>query len=192
MRNSLQEQALGLFLQQGVEGVTIDEIVLAASVAKGSFYRYFSDKTDLVENLIEPVRFAVRECLQLAESELDAARTKDELLGAYQALSMRMAIVIIQHADVVRLYLQEARAPSVGARRALCELSKEFAHASLRLTLAAESHGLLRRVDARVTSLAVLGAVERLMFEALCTGTRLDAEATGNALVTMVLEGLRA
>lgn len=75
MRETLRGKALALFLSDGVESVTIDQIVGAAKVAKGSFYRYFSDKSDLVENLIDPTRKAMREALLLAESDLDAART---------------------------------------------------------------------------------------------------------------------
>src|SRR5688572_13717533 len=57
---ALQRAGLGLFLQYGVEAVTIDQIVDGARTAKGSFYRYFRDKTDLVASLVEPVRCDVR------------------------------------------------------------------------------------------------------------------------------------
>ncbi len=53
---ALQRAALALFLQYGVEAVTIDQIVDGARTAKGSFYRYFRDKTDLVASLVEPVQ----------------------------------------------------------------------------------------------------------------------------------------
>lgn len=42
----LQRAALALFLQYGIEAVTIDQIVDGARTAKGSFYRYFRDKTE--------------------------------------------------------------------------------------------------------------------------------------------------
>ena len=37
------------------EAVTIDEVAREAGMAKGNFYRYFRDKADLVEAVIEPV-----------------------------------------------------------------------------------------------------------------------------------------
>jgi AcrR family transcriptional regulator len=40
-----------LFLEKGVEATTISEIVEAAQVAKGTFYHYFSAKTDMLEAL---------------------------------------------------------------------------------------------------------------------------------------------
>src|SRR5688500_3148300 len=49
----LGESALELFLAEGIPYVTIDQIVERAGVAKGSFYRYFRDKEELVASLLE-------------------------------------------------------------------------------------------------------------------------------------------
>ncbi|MFA9471265.1 MAG: helix-turn-helix domain-containing protein, partial [Deltaproteobacteria bacterium] len=51
----LIEAGLSLFLERGIEAVTIDEVAREAGMAKGNFYRYFRDKADLVEAVIEPV-----------------------------------------------------------------------------------------------------------------------------------------
>ena len=40
-----------LFLAQGVEATTINEIVEAAQVAKGTFYHYFTSKNDMLDAL---------------------------------------------------------------------------------------------------------------------------------------------
>ena len=45
---SLGHSALELFLAQGIQTTTIDEITKAAAVAKGSCYRYFEDKSAVV------------------------------------------------------------------------------------------------------------------------------------------------
>src|SRR5687767_14548749 len=52
---ALAAAGLRLFLRHGVEAVTVEQIVDEAGVAKGSFYRYFGDKADLVEALFAPV-----------------------------------------------------------------------------------------------------------------------------------------
>ena len=58
-RSQIAEAALGLFVEAGVELTSIDQIVAAAGVAKGSFYRYYADKEALVEALFEPIGAAV-------------------------------------------------------------------------------------------------------------------------------------
>jgi AcrR family transcriptional regulator len=48
---SLIDAAGRLFVAKGVEATTVDEIVEAAGVAKGTFYHYFQSKTDLLDAL---------------------------------------------------------------------------------------------------------------------------------------------
>lgn len=56
VKAALMEAALKLFSERHADGVTIDDIVGAARVAKGSFYNYFSDKDDLVVTLLNETR----------------------------------------------------------------------------------------------------------------------------------------
>ena len=49
---ALSDAAISLFLERGTESSTIDDITKAAGVSKGSFYRYFESKHELVLSLI--------------------------------------------------------------------------------------------------------------------------------------------
>ncbi|SDI21472.1 transcriptional regulator, TetR family [Pseudomonas flavescens] len=49
--DELMAAAERLFLAQGVEATTINEIVEAAQVAKGTFYHYFASKNEMLEAL---------------------------------------------------------------------------------------------------------------------------------------------
>lgn len=183
--------SLALFLQDGIEGVAIDDIISRAHMAKGNFYRYFEDKRALVAALISPVRERVLGVLTRCEQALAAARNDEELMASYQTAALELAGTLFEELDVVRLYVQESRAANVGARTPVCALAGELSEWAYRLTLAAESHGLLRKVNARVTAVAVLGAVERLLFEALRGAPADTPVAVGEALIAMVLDGLR-
>jgi AcrR family transcriptional regulator len=50
-REELLDAAEGLFLSQGVAATSVDEIVLAADVAKGTFYLHFESKEKLLAAL---------------------------------------------------------------------------------------------------------------------------------------------
>ncbi|WP_338471788.1 TetR/AcrR family transcriptional regulator [Niallia sp. XMNu-256] len=52
-RKSLLESGLQLFIHHGYEHTTAKEIALHAGVATGTFYRYFSDKRQLLLSLLE-------------------------------------------------------------------------------------------------------------------------------------------
>jgi len=47
-RNALLDSALALFEERGFDSVTVEEIAARAGVAKGSFYTYFSTKSDII------------------------------------------------------------------------------------------------------------------------------------------------
>ncbi len=187
----LEEAALRLFLERGLDGVTIDDITQACGVAKGTFYRYFDDKDALVESLLAPVREELVEALELCGRALGAARDVAAMVDAYRALSGTFFGVILKHAGMVRLYLQESRGPAVGARTRIVALSRLLSGYALAITAKAHNHGLLRPVRAEVSALAVVGAVERLLYAVLSEeeiGNPLEAP---DLLVSIILDGLR-
>ena len=58
-RTALLEAGKTLFAARSVDGVTIDDIVAQADVAKGSFYNHFPDKDALARELAHRARIAV-------------------------------------------------------------------------------------------------------------------------------------
>jgi AcrR family transcriptional regulator len=190
-RAEFEASALGLFLAQGIEGTTIDHIVAKTGAAKGSFYRYYEDKADLVAAILEPVRVSLFATFTNAEKAIEAAADERSLLDTYLMLSFAISGVLYENRHVALLYLQESRAPGVGARAPLRALSDGISEAALRLTMVARSRGLLRDLDPRVTSLAVLGATERLLFETFKDSGFQEPLKVAEALISMVMDGLR-
>lgn len=188
---ALSEAALRLFLERGLDAVTIDDITQAAGVAKGTFYRYFEDKPALVDALIAPVRRELLEGLEACGRTLAGARDVESMFEAYRAVGAVIASALLQYPGVVRLYLQECRGPAVGARVKLVELARLVSRHAVAITEKAHTHGLLRPIRPAVSGLAVVGAVERLLLAVL------SEEEVGNplelpdALSTLVLDGLR-
>ena len=70
----LMAAAEKLFLANGVEATTINAIVEEAQVAKGTFYHYFSAKTDMLAALAE--RYT-RQYLEALERAVDACAADD-------------------------------------------------------------------------------------------------------------------
>jgi AcrR family transcriptional regulator len=51
-RDELLDTALALFLENGYERTSVEQITNAVGVAKGTFYHYFATKTDLLAQLV--------------------------------------------------------------------------------------------------------------------------------------------
>jgi AcrR family transcriptional regulator len=58
-RKALLEAGRALFASRSIEGVSIDDIVAAAQVAKGSFYNHFPDKEALAAEIALEIRAEV-------------------------------------------------------------------------------------------------------------------------------------
>lgn len=56
-RAALLEAGRRLFAARSVEAVTIDDIVAAADVAKGSFYNHFTDREALAREVAAEIRW---------------------------------------------------------------------------------------------------------------------------------------
>ncbi|AKF83642.1 transcriptional regulator, TetR family [Myxococcus fulvus] len=187
----LEDAALTLFVERGLDAVTIDDITQAAGVAKGTFYRYFADKPALVEALLAPVRAELLSGLEACGRALAGARGVEAMFEAYRAMAAVIASALLQYPRVVRLYLQESRGPAVGARTKVAQLSGEVSRHAVDITQKAHTHGLLRPIRPAVSGLAVVGAVERLLLAVLSEEDIGNPLELPDALTTLVLDGLR-
>ncbi len=189
---AIAQAGLGLFLERGIEGVTIDEIAERAGTAKGNFYRYFDDKAQLVESLLLPMARTTRSAMRKCGVDLAKAKTNQGVTDAYASLATTLIASAVQYRDEVRLFLQEHRAPATAARASVRALSDELQQGAFRLSQAAKDHGVIAVKDPRISALAVIGAIEHLALVLLRGDIPdilpLDIAST---LIGMVLDGLR-
>ena len=189
--SALLDAGLKLFLERGVESVSIDEIAREAGMAKGNFYRYFDDKRALVDRLLADIAADVRTAMRKCAVALGRAQDPNAMGLAYALLAMELAHATTSRLDVVRLYLQENRAPATPSTAGVRALADELADGAVKLTVAAVDRGLLDVSDPRVSGLAVVGAIEQLALSVL--RGQLDAPPleVGRIVVNMVLDGIR-
>src|SRR5688500_4176848 len=150
---ALADAALALFLERGIEAVTIEDITQKAGVAKGSFYRYFDDKTALTESLFAPLAAAVVAMFDESLARIASATTKEEAFQSYEAIGDGLGRILLGHSDVVLLYLQENRAPAQGARAPARKLAQLVTEKAIEHTRHARERGLLRPFPAELSTL---------------------------------------
>jgi AcrR family transcriptional regulator len=183
----LLEVATRLFLERGIDAISIEEITAAAGVAKGTFYRYFDGKEAVVAALIAPLRSEIVNGMEACAAALARGRGPD----AYAALGERLTEVLLRYPNAIRLYLQENRGPARGARLRLAEFGAQISRLAIGLTELAQTEGVLKPGHPAVSALAVIGAVEQLLLAVL------RGEDAGNPLEipqllsALVLDGLR-
>jgi AcrR family transcriptional regulator len=108
-RQAVQQAAMQLFDQQGYAATTVEQIAAAAEISTATFYRYYSDKEDIVFGADD--RALVEEVM--------TARPPDETVAAsLRALFQRLAAEFEADKDavIVRLRLMNG-VPGLQARR---------------------------------------------------------------------------
>lgn len=188
---AIRDAALTLFLARGVEGVSVDDIMKAAQMAKGSFYRYFADQAALMEELMLPLQARLAEALEVCAAELAHAPSAEAQTATYQRIAALLGGMLTEYPGEVRLYLQECRAPGVGARRPIVQLAKRVTIAAIDITAQAQQSGIAKAGNSAVAALTVVGAVERLLLALLLQEDIGDHAAVPPELVATLLEGLK-
>jgi AcrR family transcriptional regulator len=161
-------------------------------VAKGSFYRYFRDKTGVVDALISPLEDTMDGAFERCRAALAEAETPAALNDAYAGLAQELSLVLLGSDKQVRLYLQECRGPADGAREPIRRLADKIIDGGISLTETARERGLLRDLPPSVTAVAVIGAVEGMLVRQFSGRPIADPLTATTALISMVLDGIRA
>ena len=79
-RDTLLRESARLFISKGFENTSVEDILTAAGIARSSFYRFFSNREDVLANIIRPV-------FEQGSVELDqiSARSgRDLMAGIFQ------------------------------------------------------------------------------------------------------------
>ena len=74
--------ACSLFSRRGVANVSVEDILLEADVSRGTFYKYFSNKEDVLKAIVLPVFGYLIERFSRLD-DVDAAVVLEEVLRSY-------------------------------------------------------------------------------------------------------------
>ncbi len=188
---AIKDAALNLFLERGIDAVSVDDIMKRAGMAKGGFYRYFETQNELVADIMEPTRAAMAGALEQCSIDLRTASTRDAQFAAYRKIGAVVAGELMQHPGECRLYLQECRAPANGPRVPIVELARTIQKFAIDLTAQAQGHGILKPIPVPVSALTVVGAAEQLLLAVLQDQDIGNPLEVPEALATLILDGLK-
>lgn len=164
-RAALLQAGEALFSAQSVDAVSIDDIVLAADVAKGSFYNHFADKEALACAIAGAVRAE-------AEAEIDAANAgvidPARRMARAQAVFIRFAVRNPERARAMVRLFASAPLPNAPMNRGVrADVAAGLASGDFR-GLTVESGVLMAMGVATVAVSRLLDEVEAAPATALC------------------------
>ena len=187
--------AASLFLKNGYDGTSMDDIATLAGVSKPTVYKHFSDK----ERLFAAIALATTEAtLQLVRLITETFERTEDVEGSLQMLAQRFLAELMQP-DVVRLrrliIANAERFPEVGRTwyqqgfvRVLAALASAFESLAKR--------GLLRVDDPLMAANHFVGLLlwvplNEVMFTGRRSRSRRELDRLGRAAVQAFLDGHR-
>jgi len=161
-KQQILETALVLFAGRGYHSITIAHIIREIGIARGTFYRYFKDKHDLLNQLLETNFSYIKGVLPATpeESPLTAPELEATLTGIFQKLmsqpnSQAFMIMMTNEAGGADPFFAEK------IRAFYDDLAEVFAGYITRV----QEEGLAKGRDPRILAHLILGALREVFVQ---------------------------
>ncbi len=149
-RQRILVESARLFTANGFENVSVEEIIDASEVARSSFYRFFSNREDLLAQIVRPVFERGREMLAAAPVG-DAGAVMDHILHVYLSLWRDDPDAMRVSTRVGGVHFSIFRDVHEAYRTELLRLLEQVAAAGILLNGdARQTGGLIARIATRV------------------------------------------
>ena len=179
-RRQILDAARDVFARRGYHAATIDDIVAATGVARGTFYLYFDDKRAVFEALIDG--FSARIAMAVARIVVDdparpiAAQARDNVRAILAVCLAERALTKILLGDALGIDPAFDRKLSTFYDAAVQRLTD-----SLRL---GQSLGIVADGEPRVLAYLTIGALKELLYQVVRLGL---AEESADVLAGQIL-----
>lgn len=180
---------LGTFLRDGYAAASVETIAASADVARGTFYLYFKNKETLFASLVSQVFGPLDTTIAAAQQALSAEPGRDDASRAYAALSVRLAQIVAEHRDPLRLAFAEARSAGAGGEIVRREIAGIEQRVEAVLADAVE-RGILRPHHTRAVALAIVGGIEKLTWHYLEGDPTIDVATLAAEMTRLFRHGL--
>ena len=190
-RQQILDGARRCFLAHGFDGASMNDIVKAASVSKGTVYAYFPSKEKLFEALVYHDR---RQQAEQAVHDLDDLRPMAEVLTE---LGLRMVERMTSDESIAQVRMvaaASAKFPEIG--RAFFQAGPVFAIARIKTYFETKiAQGQMRPVDAEMAAVQFIDVISGCLhkprlFNAQDLFTKRSPEQVVAAGVDLLLNGL--
>lgn len=168
------------------QSITIAEIAGNAGVTEGLIYKYFSDKKDLLHQVLHQ-HFAAFQ----AGIEANIAG-KDTCVGKLEAIVFASLDSYARNRVLARILLLEVRSSLSYFESGAYAMVKKYARTILEIIREGMEKGELRPdIDPYLLQKILLGAIEHTCLKQVIFDKKMDVAATGCGIVDIVFNGVK-
>lgn len=185
-RSQILGVATAVFAEKGYHDARIDDIVVRAKVARGTFYLYFADKRGIFEHIVDAFLARLGDAIRVIELEDPNARPMQELRENLQ----RVVALFASEPQMAQILLSAAVGLDADFDRKLLAFYDTVQALIERALQQGEAAGLVRAGDHRVRSLCVLGAIKEMLYQVVVRKVETDADTLVAATLDLIGGGL--
>lgn len=192
LRRDIIDTAFVCFADKGYHGTGIADIASALGIGHGTFYRYFSNKRDIIDHVIDELASRIVDALA-TENAPAAAETLDDYRAQLDRIGTALTEILVQDRRVAQLLLFHA----TGIDDELTERLYGLLDTADGLTAIYLEHGvrqgyLRADLDSRNTARAVTGMLLAAVLHGLRSPEGEGVAALAEAIRRLLIDGVRA
>lgn len=178
--------ATEVFAEKGYHDARIDDIVVGAGIARGTFYLYFSDKRSIFEELVDGFLARLDASIERIELTDNAPRHMNEIAENLRRVFARFAA----EPAMARILLSAAVGIDADFDRKLLAFYDEVTAMLSRALSQGEAAGLVRPGNADLRAYCLTGALKECLHQLMLRRADVDPDAMLSALLDLVADGL--
>ncbi|SFB37480.1 transcriptional regulator, TetR family [Amycolatopsis marina] len=192
LRREIIDAAFECFAERGYHATGIADIAARLGIGHGTFYRYFENKRDIVDHVIDDLVARISTALT-AENAPDAVSTLEDYREQTARIGESLARIFGEDPRVPRLLLVEA----AGIDKAMAERVLDFFDLAGTLTAAYLAHGvelgyLRADLDVHNTARAITGMIMAAALSSLRRPEPAHQRQLSEAIRRVMYDGIAA
>lgn len=187
-REKILQSAVQLFLGEGYEATSVNDICKHAGVSKGSFYHYFETKQVLFLSLMENWSGRVMQSV-LGEPITEDSNAKDVLIQMPYQFNMAFAAVPRGFPMLVDFWRQAMADPAIW--KTAVEPYRYFMGFFMRIIETGQQDGSIRKeIDSEILARLLVAVAMGFLLEAAFDQEKADWSALTSQGLSVLLEGI--
>jgi len=171
-RQQILNVARDVFAKRGYHAAKIEDIVAAASIARGTFYLYFEDKRAIFEEIVDRTIARLGMSIVRVDPHDGARSVSDQVKEQIR----RIVRILLEDRATTKILLSDALGVDPTFDRKLLSFYDEMSSLLEGSLRDGQALGIVREGDVRLMSWLTMGALKEVMFQIVQRGAEYDED----------------
>lgn len=178
--------ATAVFAEKGYHDARIDDIVVRAGIARGTFYLYFEDKRAIFEHIVDGFLQRLDDAIRVIELDDPTAKPSDQLRDDL----LRVVALFAANAQLAQILLSAAVGLDADFDRKLLAFYDAVTALLTRALTEGEAAGLIRPGNRSVRAYCVTGMLKELLYQIVLRKTDASHDELVDTMLDLMAFGL--